>query len=88
MDGKLVVQSSATDIILTPVANAAANGTIFGDVTSATGRRSVLIVVEGPAGTPSLTGFLDTDGDFSVHNVPPGQYTVTGYASGIQLTPE
>ena len=46
IDGKLVVQSPATDIILNPVANPAGTGTIVGDVTNETGRRGVLIVVK------------------------------------------
>ncbi len=45
----------------------------------------VLVVAEG--GGEGLIGFSDADGVYTIFNVPAGNYTVSGYAAGVQLQP-
>jgi hypothetical protein len=80
LNGKLVLPDGATDIVLTPLANAAGLGSISGTVRA--DKRGVLVVAEGPA---ALTAISDADGAYVIFNVPAGSYTVAGYAAGVQL---
>ena len=84
LEGKLVYASSATDIILYPIANAGALGSIAGVVQGAPGKRGVLVVGEGPT---AVSGISDAEGAYAIFNVAPGMYTVRGYAAGVQLAP-
>jgi hypothetical protein len=81
-DGKLAFSSSATDLILQ--LGQVGLGSIAGTVRSEPGKRGVLVVAEGPV---AVSGISDTDGAFVIFNVPPGSYTVRGYAAGVQLAP-
>ena len=36
---------------------------------------------------PALTGFSNSEGAYTIFNVPEGTYSVEGYAAGVQLTP-
>ncbi len=83
-DGKLVFQNSATDVVLTPVPNAAGLGSIAGTVGGSPGARGVLVVAEGPL---VLSTISDGDGAYVVFNLPAGSYTVRGYRAGVQLAP-
>jgi hypothetical protein len=82
--GKLAFQSTATEIVLSPVANASGLGSIAGTVGGPAGKRGVLVVAEGPV---TATAISDTDGAYEIFNVAPGAYTVKGYAAGVQLSP-
>jgi hypothetical protein len=79
-DGKLVFLNSATEVVLWPVSGGL--GSIAGTVQGEPGKRGVLVVAEGPA---ALSAISDTDGAYVIFNVPPGAYTVRGYAAGVQL---
>jgi hypothetical protein len=80
--GKLVFASGATDLVLTP--GPGGLGSIAGTVRGEPGKRGVLVVAEGPV---AVSGVSDTDGAFTLFNVPAGAYTVRGYAGGVQLAP-
>jgi hypothetical protein len=82
VDRRLVFQSSATDIVLLPLASPEGLGSIAGTVGGQPGQRGVLVVAEGPA---PATAISDVDGDYVMFNVPPGSYTLRGYAAGVQL---
>jgi hypothetical protein len=84
VEGKLAFQSTATDIVLAPLANASGLGSISGTVGGQPGKRGALVVAEGPA---TATAISDIDGAFVVFNVAPGSYTVSGYSAGVQLQP-
>ena len=43
----------------------------------------ILVVAEGA--NSALTGFSDSEGQYTIFNVPAGIYTVQGYAAGLQL---
>lgn len=91
-DGKRVVESAQTEIVLFPVADAAGLGSIAGTIgifatqigASYASRSGALVVVEGPV---SATGVADVGGVFEVFNLPPGTYTVNGYVAGANLKP-
>jgi hypothetical protein len=84
VEGKLAFQSTATDIVLLPLASPAGLGSIAGTVGGQPGQRGVLVVAEGPA---TATAISDIDGAYVIFNVVPGSYTVRGYAAGVQLQP-
>jgi hypothetical protein len=81
-DGILVFASSGTDLVLRP--GMTGLGSIAGTVKADPGKRGALIVAEGPV---VVSGISDVDGAFVLFNVPPGAYTVRGYAAGVQLAP-
>jgi hypothetical protein len=81
-EGKLVFASTSTDVILMPVANPQSLGAIAGTVNGTAGGRGVLVVAEGPA---VGTAISDTDGKYVIFNLPPGAYSVRGYAADVQL---
>ena len=76
-----VVQSTATDIGLIPLADTLDLGTISGKV-----------LIDEPRGTLVVaggsTGIADRDGDYTVFNVPAGEQLVTGFKQGVNLTSE
>lgn len=75
-----VVKTTATDIGLIPLANAAGLGVVSGHVKS-----------DSPGGTLVVaggsTGVADKDGAYTVFNVNPGAVDVKGYAAGVNLKP-
>jgi hypothetical protein len=85
MGNKVVLQNSATDIVLFPIVNPGGMGSIGGTVEGPAGKRGVLVVAERPGGAE--TAISDAGGGYVIFNVPPGEYTVKGYAVGIQLEP-
>ena len=74
----LVVKSVATDIGLVPLENAAGLGSISGKVL-AKNPGGTLVVAGG------VTGTADTEGDYTVFNVPAGSVEVRGYLAGVNL---
>ena len=82
--GRLLLENAATHILLTSIPDADGLATIVGTVEAPAGRRGALVVAEGPV---VVTAVSDTDGAFTLFNVPPGVYEVRGYAAGIQLLP-
>ncbi len=73
-----VLSSSVTDIGLIDLPNPATLGAVAGKVLADTPRGT--LVVAGGA-----TGVADTDGAYTVFNVPAGSVTVNGYKVGLQL---
>jgi len=57
-------------------------GSISGTI-QADRNAGLLVVAEG--GAEALTGFSDSEGLYTIFNVPAGTYTVQGYAAGVQL---
>lgn len=76
----LVVQSSATDIGLIPLADASKLGSVSGKVLAET-PGGTLVVAGGATGTAG------TDGAYTVFNVPAGSVSVAGYLAGVNLKP-
>jgi hypothetical protein len=80
-----VIENALTTVKLLPLPGDTSNlGSISGTIT-ATMRGGILVVAEG--GGMGLTGFSDAEGVYTIFNVPPGNYTVRGYAAGVQLNP-
>ena len=77
-----VIEDAQTDIYLIPLSQAAGLGSISGKIT-AEKRSGILVVADG--GSAGLTGYSDSAGDYTIFNVPAGNYTVRGYAKGVQL---
>ena len=59
-------------------------GSISGTV-QAEFRSGILIVAEGTG--MAKIGFTDSEGEYTIFNVPAGTYAVQGYAAGVQLSP-
>ncbi len=74
----LTVANSATDIGLVPLENAAGLGSISGKV-----------LADHPAGTlvvaAGATGTADTNGEYTIFNLPAGSHEVRGYLAGVNL---
>lgn len=94
-DGKgYVIENALTDIALIPLP-AAERQSISGKLLEAPlladgGTRAevggVLVVATGPGG--SFTGVTDKSGNYTIFNVPDGDYTVRAYAAGVQVQEE
>lgn len=77
----LVIENAATDVALIPLENADGLGSISGTVVApALGDAAGTLVVAG-----SATAAADFTGEYTIFNVPPGDYTVRGYAQGLQI---
>lgn len=85
MNNATFVQNATTDIGLFALAPDA-RGTIAGRV-DATFPQRAGVLVTATAGMATATAISGTDGTFVVFNAPVGANTVSGYASGLQLTP-
>jgi hypothetical protein len=83
-DGELVVMNTATDIGLIAVPGGGGLASISGNVAAGTG---VLVVAELVGGGAGLSAVSDRDGDYTIFNVPDGDYQVRGYAADVQLVP-
>lgn len=74
------VANVATDIGLIALSSTAGLGAVSGTV-----------LAENPGGTlvvaGGVTGIADSDGEYTVFNVPSGTVDVHGYAAGLELTP-
>jgi hypothetical protein len=83
-DGFFVVQTPATDIALIALPSGAGTNEIFGSVEVPSSASGVLVVAEtsgqGPRG---FTAVADRDGVYRIFNVPDGDFSVLGYAQGL-----
>ncbi len=88
-DDAFVIQSALTDIALIPL-EADDLQTISGSIVQFDGSESevggVLVVATGA--DEALSAITDKSGDFTIFNVPDGDFEIQGYASGIQLETE
>jgi hypothetical protein len=81
-----VIQLPLTDISLVPLPGAEKGlPSISGTVVAGDGSAGVLVVAE--AGGKGLTAVSSKTGAYTIFNVPPANYTVSGYAAGVALTP-
>jgi hypothetical protein len=82
-DDTWVIENSLTTVALIPLPGDTSQlGSIQGAI-SADLNAGVLVVAEGQSDT--LTGFSDSDGNYTIFNVPAGSYTIQGYFAGLQL---
>lgn len=92
-DGTYVLQNAATDIALIALPEAEQGRTsISGSIALAdadsTRPGGTLVVAEGgPCGLTCPFSFSDKQGNFTIFNVPAGDWTVRGYKEFLQLTP-
>jgi hypothetical protein len=75
----LVVDTAATDLVLIPLPEGDAAGTVSGTIEAET-PGGALVVAGGQ------TAVADRDGNFTVFNVPPGSVEVGAYLGGTQLS--
>ncbi|MBW1809949.1 MAG: carboxypeptidase regulatory-like domain-containing protein [Deltaproteobacteria bacterium] len=82
-DDGWTIESTLTVIKLLPLpGNTNTLGSISGTVLAADSS-GVLVIAEGSGrGRP---GFTNSDGEYTIFNVPAGSYTVVGYKAGVQL---
>ncbi|NUO48348.1 MAG: carboxypeptidase regulatory-like domain-containing protein [Polyangiaceae bacterium] len=81
-----VLQLPLTDISLVPLPGAEKGlPSISGTVVAGEASAGVLVVAE--AGGKGLTAVSSKTGAYTIFNVPPATYTVSGYAAGVALTP-
>ena len=80
-----VVENALTTISLLPLPGDTSNlGSISGQITAET-KAGILVVAEGNG--DGHIGFSNAEGLYTIFNVPEGDYTVKGYAAGVQLEP-
>jgi hypothetical protein len=81
------VQNAATDVALIPLPETQRGGvTVSGSVdTKPAGGVLVLAVVGNQAQSSAVS---DSDGDFVLFNVTPGQLTLEGYSAGVAIAPQ
>ncbi len=77
-EGGFIVETTQTQIGLIELPDSTGIGTIAGDVEAA--GAGVLVVAESGEG---FSAIADRDGDYAIFNVPAGDYTVSGYAHGV-----
>jgi hypothetical protein len=83
----LHVETAASDVGLIALQNPDGLGTVTGKVIADV-PIGTLVVAGGAAMTGGgVTGVADTDGTYTVFNVPAGNVSVQGYKAGLQLTP-
>lgn len=81
----LRLESSATSIGMVALPSGAGLGTVSGKVLAKV-PVGTLVVAGGVASAGGgATGIADTDGSYTVFNVPAGDVTVSGYKVGLQL---
>ncbi|HUU01528.1 MAG TPA: carboxypeptidase-like regulatory domain-containing protein [Myxococcota bacterium] len=77
------IESAQTTILLLPLPGGGSGlGSISGTVHADQPGGVLVVAAGGAAGYP---GYSDSDGDYTVFNVPAGSFTVSGYRSGLQL---
>jgi hypothetical protein len=83
-DGVLVVQTTATDIGLIALPSGAGTNQIFGNVEVPNDSTGVLVVAETAGDSPlGFTAIADRDGVYRIFNLPDGDFSVLGYAQGV-----
>ncbi|MFT3773961.1 MAG: hypothetical protein QM820_51995 [Minicystis sp.] len=81
------LETTATDIGMVPLASTTGLGTVSGKVLAKV-PVGTLVVAGGAANAGGgVTGIADTDGSYTVFNVPAGSVSVHGYKLGLQLAP-
>ncbi len=90
MDSLYVVDNALTDIGLIPL-DAGERTTISGSIVALEGDQAgevggVLVIATGSAG--SFSGISDKSGNFTIFNVPAGDYELHAYAVDIQIETE
>lgn len=84
-DEAWVIENALTTVGLIHLPGDTADlGAISGQIV-AENNAGVLVVAEGA--DTAFTGFSDSDGLYTVFNVPGGSYIVRGYAAGVQVNP-
>lgn len=82
-DNGWVIDNALTTVSLLPLPGDTSNlGSISGRILAE--RNSGILVVAEDHGS-GYVGFSDADGLYTIFNIPPGSYTVGGYAAGVQL---
>jgi hypothetical protein len=88
--GIWLVQNALTDIALIALSlEKQGQGSISGSVVADpgdTGPEGVLVVIEGESEEP-LFGFSDMSGNYTIFNVPAGDWELHGYKAFLQLDP-
>jgi hypothetical protein len=83
-DGVLVVQTAATDISLIALPSGAGANQIFGSVEVPNDSTGVLVVAETSGqSAQGFTAIADRDGVYRIFNLPDGDFSVLGYAQGV-----
>ena len=83
-DGLLVVDTPTTDVGLIALPSGAGANQIFGSVEVPSDSTGVLVVAETAGGTPEgFTAIADRDGFYRIFNLPDGDFSVLGYAQGV-----
>jgi len=78
-----VLKTPQTEVGLDPVSAAAKDlPSVSGGVELSVDQKSVLLVLEGPAG-PARTALAAADGAFTFFNVPAGTWRLAGYSRGV-----
>jgi hypothetical protein len=83
-DGVLVVENAATDIGLIGLPSGSGTNVIFGNVEVPNDSTGVLVVAEtsGP-NADGFTAIADREGVYRIFNIPDGDFSVLGYAQGV-----
>lgn len=84
--GARVVMNAATDVGLLPLPAGGGRGIIRGEVDFTEPGGVLIVATQGTTAVSSAVS--DTDGAFTLFNVPAGETTVNGYRSGIRVDPD
>jgi len=88
--GKWVIKNPSTDVALIPLPQESrGRGSISGKIVTTQDlekRAGVLVVVEG-GNEEAPIGFSDRSGNYTVFNVPQGNFEIHGYRAFLQLDP-
>jgi len=79
------LESSATDIGMVALASTAGLGSISGKVLAKVPVGTLVVAGGAVSAGGGVTGIADTDGSYTVFNVPAGSASVRGYKVGLQL---
>lgn len=82
-----VVQSTATDIGMIALASASGLGSVSGKVIADVPQGTLVVAGGAMNAGGGVTGVADTDGSYTVFNVPAGSVDVRGFKSGLELKP-
>ena len=82
---ELVIENTLTTIKLIALPGDTSQLGLLSGTIQAELNAGLLVVAEGVG--EALIGFSDSEGLYTIFNVPAGTYTVHGYAAGVQLDP-
>lgn len=83
-DGALVVETPSTSVGLIALSSDAGTNQIFGSVEVPRDSTGVLLVAETAGAEPEgFTAIADRDGSYRIFNLPDGDFSVLGYAQGV-----